>query len=116
MVSTIEFAPNWDAKYIAEIKAAKSFPKAILSSYPPGFTKFGEYSGGSPGTRLCTCQFSNNDVENHIIRINTQVEDAKAMNLAQRKLLLIAAGFFFSFEEAEFFLDCPVDPLRSMVI
>ena len=47
---------------------------------------------------------------------STQVEDAKAMNLAQRKLLLIAAGFFFSFEEAEFFLDCPVDPLRSMVI
>lgn len=107
MISTSEFAPNWDAKYIAEVKAAKSFPKAILSSYPPGFTNFGGYSGGSPGTRLCTCQFSNNDVENHIIRINTGGR-CKGDEPRPTQIAFIAAGFFFA--RAEFLIDVPFDP------
>ena len=104
---TTEFAPEWDAKYIAEVKAAKSFPKAILSSYPPGFTNFGQYSGGSPGTRLCTCQFSNNDVENHIIRINTGGR-YKGDEPYPTQIAIIAAGFFFA--RAEFLIDVPFDP------
>ncbi|CAJ1929863.1 unnamed protein product [Cylindrotheca closterium] len=107
MDSHLEFAANWDTKYIAEIKAAKSFPKAILSSYPPGFTNFGEYSGGSPGTRLCTCQFSNNDVENHIIRINTGGR-CKGDEPRPTQIAFIAAGFFFA--RAEFLIDVPFDP------
>jgi len=70
MDSHLEFAPQWDTQYIAEAKAAKAYPKAVLSAYPPGFQKFGEYKGGSPGARLCTCEFSTNQVESHIIRIN----------------------------------------------
>ena len=34
----LRFAPEWDAKYIAEARACKNYPKAVLSSYPPGFT------------------------------------------------------------------------------
>jgi hypothetical protein len=107
MDSHLEFAPQWDSKYVAEVKAAKSFPKSILSSYPPGFTDFGKYTGGSPGTRLCACQFSPNEVENHIIRINTGGRSS-GKEPAPTQIAFIAAGFFFA--RAEFLIDVPFDP------
>ena len=58
--SHLEFYRHWDALYIEELQAAQSFPKAILSSYPPGFSSEhgGILEGGpSPGQRLCTCEF-----------------------------------------------------------
>jgi hypothetical protein len=33
----LRFVPKWDRLYIEEIIATQSYPKAILSSYPPGF-------------------------------------------------------------------------------
>lgn len=107
MDSHLEFAPKWDTKYVEEVKAAKSFPKSILSSYPPGFQNFGTYTGGSPGTRLCTCQFSTNEVENHIIRINTGGR-CKGDEPHPTQIAFIAAGFFFA--RAEFLVDVPFDP------
>ena len=107
MDAHLEFAPSWDQRYIDEVKAAKNFPKAILSSYPPGFQEFGSYKGGTPGSRLCTCEFSTNDVEKHIIRINTggvTAKDAKRPT----QIAFIAAGFFFA--RAEFLTDVPFDP------
>ena len=35
----LRFAPEWDRLYVEEVKLAKSYPKAILSSYPPGFSE-----------------------------------------------------------------------------
>ena len=107
MDSHLEFAPQWDTQYIDEVKAAKSFPKAVLSSYPPGFTDFGEYKGGTPGTRLCTCVFSDNEVEQHIIRINTNGR-CSGNEPHPTQIAFIAAGFFFA--RAEFLIDVPFDP------
>ena len=44
------FAPNWDTLYIKEVKATRSSPKAVLSSFPPGFLQDNPpFIGGSKG-------------------------------------------------------------------
>jgi [Skp1-protein]-hydroxyproline N-acetylglucosaminyltransferase len=108
--SHLEFYEGWDELYINELKATRSFPKSMLSSYPPGF--YAEEGGmlkGEPstGARLCTCEFSDNDVEDHIIRINS----GKGYNgdeEAPTQIPFVAAGFFFA--PARFLLDVPFDP------
>ena len=53
----LEFYKGWDELYLNEVKATKSYPMAMLSSYPPGFNA---EEGGilnstpSPGARLCS--------------------------------------------------------------
>ncbi|KAL9180392.1 hypothetical protein ACHAXT_008362 [Thalassiosira profunda] len=102
----LRFAPEWDRRYIEEVKATKSYPKAVLSSYPPGFSEADPpYKGGSKGTRLCTCTFSDSDVEHKIIRINTGNSCQKEQ---PTQIAYIAAGFFFA--RAEFLIDVPFDP------
>eukprot|EP00984_Skeletonema_dohrnii_P010626 scaffold4141_cov117-Skeletonema_dohrnii-CCMP3373.AAC.9 len=104
----LRFAPEWDRLYTEEAKAAKSYPKAVLSAYPPGFSEGDPpYKGGTVGTRLCTCAFSTSDVEHHIIRINTGGTCGENAN-APTQIAYIAAGFFFA--RAEFLTDVPFDP------
>lgn len=103
----LRFAPEWDAKYIAEARACKNYPKAVLSSYPPGFTG-GAARWGTPGARLCSCEFSTSDVEASIIRINVG-RTTHAGASAPTQIAFIAAGFFFA--RAEFLRDVPFDPL-----
>lgn len=106
----LEFYKHWDELYTNELKSASSFPTAVLSSYPPGFqAENGGILEGQPslGTRLCSCTFSDSDVESQIIRINTGVgyvgdEDHPT------QIPFIAAGFFFT--TAEFLADVPFDP------
>eukprot|EP00571_Detonula_confervacea_P010845 CAMPEP_0172301520 /NCGR_PEP_ID=MMETSP1058-20130122/3389_1 /TAXON_ID=83371 /ORGANISM="Detonula confervacea, Strain CCMP 353" /LENGTH=694 /DNA_ID=CAMNT_0013011663 /DNA_START=50 /DNA_END=2134 /DNA_ORIENTATION=+ len=104
----LRFAQDWDRLYHEEVQLAKGYPKAILSAYPPGFSEGDpKYQGGSKGTRLCTCSFSDSDVEHKILRINTGnmchgEEDAPS------QIAYIAAGFFFA--RAEFLIDVPFDP------
>ncbi|KAL3900773.1 MAG: hypothetical protein SGARI_006173, partial [Bacillariaceae sp.] len=108
MDSHLQFAKHWDTLYKEEVKLAKNYPKAVLSAYPPGFSDFDTtVEGGSPGGRLCTCVFSENGVENHIIRINQAGRTPKdAERPAQ--IAFIAAGFFFA--HATFLQDVPFDP------
>jgi Glycosyltransferase (GlcNAc) len=54
--SHLHFATHWDELYIQDIRLAKSYPKAILSTYPPGFVNFRQEPPFTPGTRLCRCQ------------------------------------------------------------
>ncbi len=104
----LRFAKHWDRLYQEEVQAAKSYPKAILSSYPPGFSESDPpYVGGSRGTRLCTCEFSTSDVEHRIIRINTG-NNCKGEEVTPTQIAYIAAGFFFA--RAEFLVDIPFDP------
>ena len=104
----LRFAKDWDRLYQEEVQAAKSYPKAILSSYPPGFSENDPpYVGGSRGTRLCTCEFSTSDVEHRIIRINTG-NNCKGEEVTPTQIAYIAAGFFFA--RAEFLVDIPFDP------
>eukprot|EP00578_Thalassiosira_sp_NH16_P001322 CAMPEP_0181132754 /NCGR_PEP_ID=MMETSP1071-20121207/31166_1 /TAXON_ID=35127 /ORGANISM="Thalassiosira sp., Strain NH16" /LENGTH=454 /DNA_ID=CAMNT_0023219113 /DNA_START=213 /DNA_END=1577 /DNA_ORIENTATION=+ len=104
----LRFAPEWDRLYVEEVKLAKSYPKAVLSAYPPGFSEGDPpYKGGSRGTRLCTCTFSESDVEHKILRINTG-NNCRAEEDAPSQIAYIAAGFFFA--RAEFLVDVPFDP------
>jgi [Skp1-protein]-hydroxyproline N-acetylglucosaminyltransferase len=107
--SHLQFYSGWDELYTNELKSTKSFPKAVLSSYPPGFT---QENGGilnkeSSGARLCTCEFSQSDVESDIIRINTGV-GYHGDEEHPTQIPFIAAGFFFT--EASFLVDVPFDP------
>ena len=79
----------------------------MLSSYPPGFTG-GAARWGTPGARLCSCEFSTSDVEASIIRINVG-RTTHAGASAPTQIAFIAAGFFFA--RAEFLRDVPFDPL-----
>ncbi len=104
----LRFARDWDRLYHEEVLAAKSYPKAILTSYPPGFSDGDPpYRGGSKGTRLCTCEFSQSDVEHRIIRINTG-NNCEGEEEAPTQIAYIAAGFFFA--RAEFLTEVPFDP------
>mmetsp|Transcript_11927 Transcript_11927/g.22081 ORF Transcript_11927/g.22081 Transcript_11927/m.22081 type:complete len:688 (+) Transcript_11927:101-2164(+) len=104
----LRFAPEWDRLYAEEVKLAKGYPKAILSAYPPGFSQEDPpYAGGSRGTRLCTCTFSDSDVEHKILRINTG-NQCRGEEKAPTQIAYIAAGFFFA--RAEFLIDVPFDP------
>jgi hypothetical protein len=104
----LRFAPEWDRLYAEEVKAAKAYPKAVLSAYPPGFNEEDPpYHGGSQGTRLCSCMFSDSDVEHRILRINTG-NQCRGEEPAPSQIAYIAAGFFFA--RAEFLVDVPFDP------
>lgn len=92
-------------QFIEELGLAANFPKAVLSSYPPGF---GEHWEGTPGRRLCTCQFSTSPIESDIIRINVG-GSSKADAPAPTQIAYIAAGLFFT--TAGFLRDVPFDPM-----
>eukprot|EP00586_Coscinodiscus_wailesii_P009993 CAMPEP_0172515650 /NCGR_PEP_ID=MMETSP1066-20121228/269627_1 /TAXON_ID=671091 /ORGANISM="Coscinodiscus wailesii, Strain CCMP2513" /LENGTH=570 /DNA_ID=CAMNT_0013296781 /DNA_START=45 /DNA_END=1757 /DNA_ORIENTATION=- len=105
----LQFAPNWDNYYIEDVKSAKSYPKAVLSAYPPGFSQGDpDYVGGTTGTRLCQCEFSQSDVEHKIIRINTGNSCKNDKVSGPTQIAFIAAGFFFA--HAGFLTDVPFDP------
>ena len=66
--------------YQQEVKATKSYPKAVLSSYPPGFSQDDPpYKGGSKGTRLCTCEFSMSDVEHKVSVFSLDILDNRSL-------------------------------------
>lgn len=106
----LEFYNGWDELYIDELKATSSYPKSMLSSYPPGFNA--EHGGllnspPSPGARLCSCEFSDNDVEEHIIRLNSG-NGYNGDEILPTQIPFVAAGFFFT--PSRWLVDVPFDP------
>jgi len=105
--SHLQFAVHWDDKYIKEAKSAKSYPKVVLSAYPPGFSEGnGNTVAESNGARLCSCETRSDD-PNPIIRINTG-SNYRGGEEFPAQIPFIAAGFFFA--RAEFLVDVPFDP------
>jgi len=107
--SHLEFAVEWDEKYRRELKATKSYPKAVLSSYPPGFTPLAsgmEKVRESNGARLCHCETNMLD-PNPILRISTG-SNYNGDEPRPTQIPFIAAGFFFT--HAQFLVDVPFDP------
>uniref|UniRef100_A0A6U5GAL5 Uncharacterized protein n=1 Tax=Corethron hystrix TaxID=216773 RepID=A0A6U5GAL5_9STRA len=106
--SHLKFAKSWDIKYIAELRAAQNYPKAVLSSYPPGFNPANHAAvKETRGARLCSCAFSNSEIEKDILRINVS-GSYRGNETEPRQIPFIAAGFFFA--RAEFLVDVPFDP------
>jgi len=110
--SHLQFAVEWDQKYIDELKATRNYPKSVLSSYPPGFDPGnGNTVRESSGARLCYCETKVED-PNPILRINT----GRGYNGNEKRptqIPFIAAGFFFA--TAEFLVDIPFDPFNPWV-
>lgn len=105
--SHLQFAVEWDDKYIQEAKATKSYPKTILSSYPPGFNPGnGNTVRESPGAKLCFCETNPRD-PNPIIRINSG-SSYRGGEDHPTQIPFVAAGFFFA--RAEFLVEMPFDP------
>ena len=110
--SHLQFAVEWDEKYRDEFKAAKSYPKVVLSSYPPGFSPGnGNAVHESSGARLCFCETKVED-PNPIVRINTG-RGYSGDEKFPTQIPFIAAGFFFT--RAEFLVDVPFDPFNPWV-
>lgn len=105
--SHLQFAVEWDEKYINEVKATSNYPKSILSSYPPGFNPSnGNNVHESHGARLCSCDTNPLD-PNPIIRINTG-SSYRGNEPHPTQIPFVAAGFFFA--QAELLVDMPFDP------
>ena len=109
----LRFVPEWDRLYHEEIRLAKSYPKAILSTYPPGFNvEDPPYKGGTVCPRLCECEFSRPD--DGMIRINTGHDCRKeGEQHVPTQVAYIAAGFFFT--RAEWLTDVPFDPYLPFI-
>jgi Glycosyltransferase (GlcNAc) len=118
--SHLRFSQGWDDHYRTELKATKNYPMSVLSMYPPGFSGVSagdddaSKSAGdgfviSAGTRLCTCEFSENGVEDHIIRISNGNSYSDWEDYPRpTQIPFIAAGFFFT--RGEFLQYVPFDP------
>jgi [Skp1-protein]-hydroxyproline N-acetylglucosaminyltransferase len=118
--SHLRFSMNWDDNYRTELKATKNYPMSVLSMYPPGFagttsTNDDDESNTnngfivSSGTRLCSCEFSENGVEDHIIRINNGHSYTAGVDYKYPlQIPFIAAGFFFT--NGNFLKYVPFDP------
>ena len=89
----LQYVLEWDRLYHEEMLASKSYPKSILSSYPPNFQDGDPpYLGGSRGARLCSCEFTNvGRTKRGIIRISTErgrVGSSVSSGLHSRRVLL----------------------------
>jgi len=126
--SHLKFAFDWDEKYRNEIKLTRSYPKSVLSSYPPGFNQIKFIPRGfnqtktsdgnssninnyntaveTPGCRLCRCNTPPNE-PNPMLRINLG-PSYKGGEPRPTQIPFIAAGFFFT--RSEFLKDIPFDP------
>lgn len=108
MDAHLEFAPNWEQYYIDEARAAKNYPKSVLSAYPPGFKEYdGSFKGGSRGERLCGAHFSPSPVEYQILRIE-QLGLTPWEAEYPTQVPFMAAGFFFA--HSSLLRDVPFDP------
>jgi len=123
--SHLRFAFEWDEKYCNEIKLTRSYPKSVLSSYPPGFKQIEFISRGfnqtnttdknssnydtvveTLGCRLCTCNTPPKE-PNPILHINLG-QSYKGGESRPTQIPFMAAGFFFT--RSEFLKDIPFDP------
>ena len=103
--SHLQFAKNWDDLYIQDLKLARNYPKAILSTYPPGFVNFRLDPPFTPGTRLCRCQLRQQ--EGFLPRVEMEGR-CHANDTKPTQMSFMGAGFFFA--RAEFLVDVPFDP------
>jgi hypothetical protein len=106
--SHLKFANNWDQLYIQDLKLTRSYPKSVLSTYPPGFVNFRQEPPYTSGTRLCRCQIRSN--EDWLPRVEMEGR-CKEDEPRPTQMAFIGAGFFFA--RAEFIVDVPFDPFLA---
>jgi hypothetical protein len=118
--SHLRFAKEWDAKYITDAKLSLSYPRTVLSSYPPGFEQIrfipkhmnidlskvdNETVIESPGCRLCHCGTPKG--VNPMIHI-AQSRSYKGHEIRPAQTPFLGAGLVFA--HGNFLRDVPFDP------
>lgn len=103
--SHLHFATHWDALYVQELHATKSYPKAILSTYPPGFINFRQDAPFTPGTRLCQCKMRRAEDFLPRVEMNGRYHGNETR---PTQMAFCGAGFFFA--HSSLLQDVPFDP------
>ncbi|CAM9400746.1 unnamed protein product [Phaeothamnion confervicola] len=100
------FERGWDDAYILDIKNTPSFPRSVLSHYPPDTH---EQYQNEPGHRICDCGFSTDPIEADIIRLGGgQPNEDRSIRAKPCPAPFTGAGFIFA--HASFLRDVPFDP------
>ncbi|KAL9187610.1 hypothetical protein ACHAXT_005988 [Thalassiosira profunda] len=103
--SHLRFASRWDELLVEDVKLASSYPRAVLSTYPPGFVNLQADPPYMPGTRLCRCQMR---VDEDFLPRVEMLGHSPENETRPSQTPFMAAGFFFA--RAEFLKDVPFDP------
>ncbi|KAL7528160.1 hypothetical protein ACHAWF_002458 [Thalassiosira exigua] len=103
--SHLRFAHRWDELLVEDLRLATSYPRAVLSTYPPGFVNFEPDPPYVPGTKLCRCRMRID--EDFLPRVELRGR-SNENETRPSKTPFMGAGFFFA--RAEFLVDVPFDP------
>mmetsp|Transcript_32964 Transcript_32964/g.80132 ORF Transcript_32964/g.80132 Transcript_32964/m.80132 type:complete len:675 (+) Transcript_32964:88-2112(+) len=101
----LRFATSWDVLYVEELHATRSYPKSLLSQYPPGFVNFRQNPPFIRGNKLCRCQLRS--AEGWLPRVEMQGRYSENAT-RPTQMPFMGAGFFFV--HAQFLADVPFDP------
>eukprot|EP00927_Polykrikos_kofoidii_P022115 TRINITY_DN20719_c0_g1_i1.p1 TRINITY_DN20719_c0_g1~~TRINITY_DN20719_c0_g1_i1.p1 ORF type:complete len:639 (+),score=102.05 TRINITY_DN20719_c0_g1_i1:170-2086(+) len=99
-----KFLDNWDALVISQLKKTPSFPRSIISNYPPSAVPSHE----TPSA-LCSVHFADGIVrlDHGFRRFKTSIDDRP------RHSMYVAAGFFAA--HASLLTDSPFDPYLPFI-
>ena len=106
--SHTRFARNWDKLYIEDLKLTSSYPKSVLSTYPPGFINLSPEPPYKPSTKLCKCRMRAD--EDFLPRVELEGH-SKENETRPSQTRFMGAGFFFT--SAQFLVDVPFDPYMA---
>mmetsp|Transcript_25056 Transcript_25056/g.52877 ORF Transcript_25056/g.52877 Transcript_25056/m.52877 type:complete len:198 (-) Transcript_25056:91-684(-) len=118
----LRFATDWDAKYVAELRATSNYPRSLLSTYPPGFGQIRFVPKHmninvsaitdatpvieSPGCRLCKCTTPRGEA--HPIAHIQQGRNYDGNETRPTQVPFLGAGLVVA--HADFLRDVPYDP------
>lgn len=106
------FARHWDEQSIRMLRAAPS-SKPVISHYPPPEMINFESSRDFGADRLCGPEFSDSDIEGHIIRLDGDVGHGGDRISTPRFSPFVAAGYFIA--DAGILRDAPFDPFLPWI-
>ncbi|CAM9422991.1 unnamed protein product, partial [Ectocarpus fasciculatus] len=104
-----EFVKDWDSKLISQLNAAPS-KKPVLSTYPPDS---GHNWRDTVGFRMCDSEFSQDEIEQHIIRLSPSRKFENRVPHVPIYAPFVAAGFYFI--GGGFLHEVPFDPLLPWI-
>eukprot|EP00904_Undaria_pinnatifida_P009580 jgi/Undpi1/5752/HiC_scaffold_2.g01026.m1 len=99
------FETSWDTMLIDDILNTPSYPRSVLSHYPPDTKVVYQHQ---PGYRICGAEFAQSPVEYDIIRLGPGIAYDKGVPSKPCYAPFVGAGFFFA--HASFLADVPFDP------
>ena len=100
----------------SSLRAAPSYPKVVMSAYPPGPDDKGAWKRSTHGTgKLCGAEFSKSPIEQHIIRLGGGGGSGRVDAPAPEppRSVYVGAGFFAA--HASFLGELPFDPFLPFV-